>query len=183
MQAFFARAHTITQRVIDPLSRLALLLSAMCLVLMTVIVFAQITLRYLGIGFVWGSNVAGYALVAATFLAMAPTLRRDLHVRVGLVLTRVPERVRFALEVWSYVVGLFFTIYAARWCIIQVIQSYQFGDVSIGIVAFPLWIPQTFMAIGFCLFALAMLEGLLAVLSSKPPTQDEPTNETSGADV
>ena len=180
MQAVFARAHAVTQLVLAPLSRLSLIFSAVCLVFLAVIVLLQVTSRYVGLSIVWGSDIAGYTLVATTFLAMAPTLRHDLHIRVTLVLGRVRNPVRKVLEVWSYTVGLAFTIYAAYWSIIQVMESRQFGDVSIGIIAFPLWIPQMFLGVGFVLFALTMLEGLFAVLAGKPPAANAESGDITG---
>lgn len=153
----------------DPLSRLALWLAAFCMLLLGTIVCMQLGTRLFRIPLTWASDIAGFLLVATTFLALAPTLRNAVHVRVHLVLDHVTTRTRFWMQLWSFGVGLYFSFYAARWSVIQVVESYRFGDVTTGIIPFQLWIPQCFMAAGFVVLTLAMLEGLFAVLAGMNP--------------
>jgi len=171
MHAVLDRGHRAVSSIVEPLCRLSLWISATCLIFLAALVFFQVISRFMGWGIVWASDLAGYTLVATTFLAMAPTLRRAVHVRVSLLIENIPARGRLFLELWSYAVGFAFAVYATRWSTIQVIESYRFGDVSIGIVAFKLWIPQISIAVGFAIFALTLLEGLLALLAGKPTAE------------
>jgi hypothetical protein len=43
-------------------------------------------------------------------------------------------------------------------------QSFQFNDISQGTDATPLWIPQSGMALGTIVFAIAIIDELVAVL-------------------
>lgn len=169
MQTVFARAHLLMAALMGPVHRISLILAALCLLVLAGVVILQILGRFIAVPVVWANDIAGYALVATTFVAMAPTLRNAVHIRVTLVLQHVPASLRHILEVWSFAVGLAFASYGAWWCTVQVIESYQFGDLSTGLVPFPLWVPQIFMAVGFTTFALGMLEGLLAVLAGHEP--------------
>ena len=167
MERVFISLHGVTARLLDPVYRISTFLAVFSLLVLLFVVVLQIIARFASVPVVWASDIAGYSLVATTFLAMAPTLRAGIHIRVNLILQNVRPRARFVLDIWSFSVGLAFACYGAWWCIIQVVESLRFGDLSTGLVAFPLWIPQSFMAIGFTTFALSMLEGFLGVLAGR----------------
>lgn len=107
---------------------------------------------------------AGYCMAAAAFLALAPTLRRGEHIRVTLILNHLPARGQRALDIVCHVVALFLSGALAWYSIRMVMQSREFFDISTGLDATPLWIPQLGMAIGTSLFALAFLSDLIALL-------------------
>ncbi len=46
-------------------------------------------------------SYAGYAIAAALFLALSATFQRNEHIRVTLLMEKVSERWRRALQVWS----------------------------------------------------------------------------------
>lgn len=130
MRQLVARVHAPTARVLDIVDRLRVLTAT----------FAVLR----------AGDVAGYALLAATFMAMGPTSRRGV------------------LDVWSSAVGFAFALYAAWWSAVQVHEAWRFGDLSPGLLPFPLWVPPSFMALRFIAFTGAMLEGLLARLAGAP---------------
>lgn len=107
---------------------------------------------------------AGYCMAAAAFLALAHTLGRGEHIRVTLILDHTGPRTRHALELWSHAAGLLCAILLAWFSVRLAWQSFQFHDVSQGTDATPLWIPQSGMALGSVIFAIAIADELLAVL-------------------
>ena len=52
-------------------------------------------------------------------------------------------------------------------------ESWVFGDVSQGLLAVPLWIPQLSMAVGMVLLAVALVERLLRRLTGRPVPEDD----------
>jgi len=58
-----------------------------------------------------------------------------------------------------------------------VMQSHEFVDISTGLDATPLWIPQLGMAIGTSLFTLAFLMDLILLLSGKTLREASPDGE------
>jgi hypothetical protein len=50
------------------------------------------------------------------------------------------------------------------------LTSYRIHDVSQGLVAVPLWIPQSGMALGLTIMAIALLDDLIAVLRHGTPS-------------
>jgi len=105
---------------------------------------------------------AGYAIAAALFLALPQTLRRQEHIRVTLLLERLPARGRAALEWWALLAGFALAVYLAFYALRLVWISRAMHDVSAGADATPLWIPQTAMALGCCGFALTLADALWA---------------------
>jgi TRAP-type C4-dicarboxylate transport system permease small subunit len=61
---------------------------------------SQVLGRLFGIVVPDAGDIAGDCMAGATFLALAHTLRSGGHIRVNLLLTHVPRRMRVVLEVW-----------------------------------------------------------------------------------
>jgi TRAP-type C4-dicarboxylate transport system permease small subunit len=67
-------------------------------------------------------------------------------------------------------------LYMAYACISFVHDSYRFADVSTGMLAIPLWIPQSSMALGTVLLAVALIEETIRVIRGNQPIYE--TKET-----
>lgn len=104
---------------------------------------------------------AGYCMAAASFFALAHTLRRGEHIRVTLILDRLGERARFVLELWCHATAVFLAGAIAYFSVRLAWQSYTFNDVSQGSDATPLWIPQISMAIGTVVLWIAFIDALV----------------------
>lgn len=116
------------------------------------------------------NEIAGFLFVAATFLALAATLRRADHIRVSMLIKAVPLKVRRVLESVVLCLGTVIAAYAAYHSVLQVVDSIQSSTVSFGTIAIPLWIPQLALAVGLVVFAIAMADELFAVLTTGTPT-------------
>jgi TRAP-type C4-dicarboxylate transport system permease small subunit len=127
------------------------------------------------------ADFTGFFLAAASFLALASTLRSGGHIRVGLLLDRLPVAARRWVEASclgaAAAVALFFT-----WFIGALAGgSLRFNDLSSGMVAVPLWIPQAAMTAGLAVLSLALLDDLAAVLAGRTPSYaDKGENLLSG---
>lgn len=124
------------------------------------------------------AEFAGFFLAAASFLALAHTLRAGGHIRVELVLQRFGHRARHVAELWcvafSAAVSLYFTWYSTG----LVLESIEFGDVSPGIIPIRLWIPQAAMALGLAVLSIALVDELVSLLRGGSPAyaQSGPTS-------
>lgn len=105
---------------------------------------------------------AGYSIAAALFLALPDTFRNGDHIRVTLVLEKLPERWRGAFEAWCLGAGFALTAAMAFYACRMAWLSYTTHDVSPGSDATPLWIPQITMALGCVGFAAAFVDACLA---------------------
>ncbi len=110
---------------------------------------------------------AGYCMAAAAFLALAPTLRRGEHIRVSLIMNRLGAVAGRWLDIVCHALGMLLAGALAWYSLRLVWQSYVFHDISTGMDATPLWIPQIGMAAGTGLFWLAITEDLIALLRGR----------------
>ena len=102
------------RRALDNLYRLALWASALCLVAIALMVGVQLAARLIDgalallhlprTDFVVLSlnEICGYLLAAASFFALAGTLKAGAHIRVTLVLAALGERARWYAELWAF---------------------------------------------------------------------------------
>ncbi len=107
---------------------------------------------------------AGYSIAAAFFLALAYTLRRREHIRVTLFANHLSGGARRALEIFCHGVALLLSGALAWFSLRLVWDSHEMHDVSQGLDATPLWIPQIAMAVGTVLFFLAFAVDLVSLL-------------------
>jgi TRAP-type C4-dicarboxylate transport system permease small subunit len=133
-------------------------LAGLCMILVLAMVSATILGRLLGFPVGGIDSYAGYAMAGAGFLALASTLKHGEHIRVTLVLGMLRGRARRRLELAALLIAVllagFLAVYSAR----LVWQSWLYHDISTGIDATPMWIPQILMAVGTLVFFIAFLD-------------------------
>ena len=115
---------------------------------------------------------AGYCMAASAFLAMASTLRRGEHIRVTLLINRLSPRAHRWLDMFCHALALAVSGALAWFSIRLVRQSMAFNDISTGLDATPLWIPQLGMAFGTTLFALAFAADLVDLMTGRKVRQE-----------
>jgi TRAP-type C4-dicarboxylate transport system permease small subunit len=135
-------------------------LAAFAMVGIFLVTLAQIISRPLGIELRGSTDYAGYLMAASAFLAFAHALNRGAHVRIELFLSMLGRH-----RLWGERVCFLAAAAIATWfayhCCAQTYLSYVLGDVSQGLDATPIWIPQLSMAIGASLLALAVADHAL----------------------
>ena len=136
-------------------------LAAFFMVGILFMVLASVAGRALGFNLRGSDAYAGYAMAAASFLALAHTLKRGEHIRVTIFLERFDGRFARPLEIWSHLAGAFFSGALAWFSVRLVWQSHAFNDISQGNDATPLWIPQIAMAAGNLVLFVAFVDELV----------------------
>lgn len=163
------RPAPIYRRVLDRLFTAAGYLAAAFLVGIGVTIVIQIACRHLGITFD-STEIAGFCLAAATFLGLAHTYRAGGHVRITLATDRLPPRMRRGAEIANCLIGATAIGFLAWHATALAFQSFDYHDVSPGLLAIPFWIPQAGFALGVALFALALIDDLLSQLFGASPS-------------
>ena len=153
----------------DKLYRLGAWGAAACMVAICALIALQVTFRLvdallvlvgqerLGVSITGVSEMASYLLVGATFLGLAYTFVHHAHIRVTLLISRLPSAVRVWFEVFGLIIALVISVLLAYGL---ARESLEYNDVSSGFLSIPLWIPQVVLAVGVGLLALALLEAL-----------------------
>ena len=108
------------------------------------------------------------------FLGLAHAFKAGEIIRVGLLLDRLQGRARRAVEVACLTVGAALVGYFAWYAVRLVVDSWRFNDMSQGVVAVPLWIPQIGFAAGLVILFVAFLDELVRVLAGHRPTYEKP---------
>lgn len=149
---------------LTPFYRAMLGLACTAATIVLLVQLAMILDRLLGLGFLGGEAYAGYFLAASAFLALPDAFQRGDHIRVTLFLERFPTRARFTLELLCLLCGCVVVGYFAWYAGSMAWLSFVLQDVSMNFDATPLWIPQSFMALGVLVLFIAMLEELCLVI-------------------
>lgn len=139
------------------------LLSAASLVLICVLILLQIVARSFGTMVPDADEFAAWAMAASGFFGLPYALHAGSHIRIGVVLRLLPRRLEHLTEIVASVLGLAIAVYLAWYCTAFVLESWRFGDVSSGLRAIPIWIPQLPMVFGSILLAIAFAERLVRV--------------------
>ena len=143
------------------------LLSAASLVLICGMILAQVVARNFGSTVRDAEEFAAWAMAAAGFFGLPYALHCGAHIRVQVFTRFLSPAAQHALEVVASVIGLALALYFAWYCTAFVLESYQFKEVSQGLVPVPLWLPQLPMALGSLLLAVAFAERLVCVLQRR----------------
>jgi len=173
------------RRMLDTAYGLAGAIAALSILGICLIVSAQVMLNILArfggseLSFTIPSyaDFAGYFLATATFMAMAYTLRSGGHIRVNLLVQNLPEKPRWLSEIFALSLGATTAGYATWYAGLLLGESLHYGDMSTGIVAIPLWIPQLPMVAGLGLLTVAFVDSLFEALHSGKPVLSDTGSE------
>lgn len=163
------------RRILDTTYKVAGGIAALSILGICLLVSAQVMLNILArvggpdLSFTIPSyaDFAGFFLATASFMAMAYTLREGSHIRVNLLVQNLPEKPRWILELFALSLGAAMAGYATYFTGSLLGESYHYGDMSTGIVAVPLWIPQLTMVGGLGLLTVAFLDTLIEALRTR----------------
>jgi TRAP-type C4-dicarboxylate transport system permease small subunit len=115
------------------------------------------------------ADFTGFFLAAASFLALAHTLREGGHIRVTLIISHLNEKLRHVFEIWGLLLCSAATLYFSWYTLMLIRESYIYDDLSSGMIAVPIWIPQSTMLLGLVVLSIALLDQLFDSLCGKKP--------------
>lgn len=153
------------------------LLAALILLVMVAMVTADILLRNLTrTGFPWANEISEYALYLTTLLTAPWLLRRGQHVRIDLVLTMVPARIAWVMEILGDVVGFAVCLVMMRYGIKMTMDSAMLGSITIKNLVFPEWWLLWPLPLCFALLAAEFVFRFDQIIRSEPGRRDEATS-------
>ena len=135
--------------------------------------------RGIGINIPAGDDLASWSMAAMAFLGLAHTFRSGEMIRVGLITDRLRGRRRWWFEMFSLVIGVGFIGFFAWHAVQLTYDSWRFNDMSQGVVAIPLWIPQTGYAAGLVILFIAFVDEFVHVLRGGDPRYEKPPATTA----
>lgn len=146
------------RRALNSLYEVGIWLAALMMISLLAMVLLSIVSRQLGFNVPGVDAYAGYCMAAVGFLALAHTLKRNEHIRVTLILSRLKGSARRAMEIWALTVGVLIAGLFAFFSVRLVMVSLDLHDVSSSPDATPLWIPQLTMAVGTVILLIAFID-------------------------
>ena len=99
-------------------------------------------------------ELTGYMLALGTTWALGHTLVERCHVRIDIIIQRLPPNARYGLHIVSLALLVVFVGFIAKGAIDLVAESWLFQATDISLLRVPLVIPQGLWAIGFGMFFL-----------------------------
>lgn len=154
-------------------------LGAVCFVGVEVMILYQLGGQFLPYIPRSADEFAGYLMGTSAFLALAHTFMAGEHIRVTLLVDRVGAATRSVLERCAVVLAAAMAAYLAYYMTKLAWQSWQFDERSSGLIALPMWVPQSAMALGAIVFFLAVVDRAVRVWGGEPVAVD--TAELGGA--
>lgn len=109
----------------------------------------------------WVLGVNEYTTGAIVFLGLSYVQRQRGHVRVDLVVRRLPQKAEQILAVCGSIAGVVYiaTLTWRSW--FMAYSSFRHGIMTLGIVSFPLYWPQLIFTFGLALFVLQLIRSVI----------------------
>ena len=155
---------------LDALYKLSGALAALFLAAIAALILAQIVGRMFNILVPSANDFAGFSMAASSFLALAYTFRAGGHIRVSLVILRLPDRPRRLFEMGALTIALVLVAFFAWHALLLAHDSWVYDDLSDGLIAIPLWIPQCAMAFGLMVLTVGLADDLVQVVRGRSPS-------------
>lgn len=171
-------SRSILRRALDGLYTFSGILAGFFLVAIFVIMLALSAGRPLGFDVPAADDFASWCMAATAFLGLAYTFRSGEFIRMGLITDRLPSGLRRVSELACLLIGCATTLYFAWYAVEMTIMSWRFNDLSQGVIAVPLWIPQIGFAGGSVILAIAMVDELVNLLLGGKPRYERPAAST-----
>ena len=145
-------------------------LAATFIALIAFLMIAQSVLREFRVKTGAVNDVVAWFCAAAAFFAMAHAFKHGDFVRVTLLLDKVGAKTRRVMELASLAIAVVAVAYLAFSACAFTYESWEFNDVSQGLLPMPMWIPQLSFALGSLLLLIAVIDEFIIVLRGGVPT-------------
>lgn len=157
------------RKFLDSLYWLAGALAGLILVGLGVVMMLMSVGREFGINLKGGDEIAGWLTAALCFLGLAHTFKHGDLIRVTLLVDRFEGSRRRLIELAALATGGAFLALFAWFCVRMVWDSWRFNEFAQGVIAIPIWIPQSGVAAGVVLLFVAFVDEFVRVLAGHKP--------------
>jgi len=149
----------------ERLARIIELVLAFAFIIAVLLNFTNVVGRYVfGVALLGSDEVQVFIMVAMTFLGAAVVTRRNVHLRMDVLVQFMPEPVRFLLRIAEQVVLVLLAGFVLWQSCLYAGQMLRIGRTS-DMAGVPMWIPHGAVALGFALILLIACWRLATVLT------------------
>lgn len=152
-----------------PVARASGVISATLVAVMLAVICYDVLLRYaFNAPTIWATELSTYLLAGIAFLGLAFAHAERSHVRVDIVLVRLPTPMRRQVTLAGAWIGLWYVTVFLWQAVVLVINNYSYGTRSYGLLNTPVYVPQTIMIAGLAAFALMLVAEVVATQDRLP---------------
>ncbi len=164
-------------KVIESIEKLVDVLSgrlqAAVIFLLMVMLLVEVLTRYiLHSPLSIAEEIGGYLLVSVTFMGLAYTWKENGHVRVTLLMSRLPQRLARSIRFFTLILATVFTVPLIKACYDLLMDSMLFESRSGSWLRTPLVYPQTILLVGAVLLFLQLLVEIIKAIIARDAAED-----------
>jgi TRAP-type C4-dicarboxylate transport system permease small subunit len=155
------------ERAVNAFGTICAALAALLLAALFLLGLSDLMLRNTGFGSLsFATEYSGYLMASIMLLGLGQALRDDKHIRIAMVLDKLPANLRRTLDLSATLIGLGVAALLTFALAHYAAGSFTSGAKSYFASATPLWLPQALLVLGPLSLTLALLQRLLAVLKT-----------------
>jgi TRAP-type C4-dicarboxylate transport system permease small subunit len=135
--------------------------------------------RPIGLNIPAADDFVSWCMAAMAFLGLAHTFRSGEMIRVGLLIDTLEGRTRRVVEIAALIIGTGFIAFFAWHAVRMNYDSWRFHDMSQGVIAVPLWLPQLGYSCGLVILLIAFVDEFIHVIRGGEPRYEQPKPTTA----
>lgn len=143
-------------------------LSAVCLVVMTILTFANVVARHVfSASFSFSEEITTYLFVLLSLLGTAVAAKRKAHLGLTILTDAVSPKIRKIMGIISYTLAVLFSAAIFYYGLKMVMNQRMLGQVTAG-MQWPEWIFGSFVPIGAFFVVIRFAQCLIEEIRQKP---------------
>ena len=147
-------------------------LSAVCLVVMTTLTFANVIARYVfSASFSFSEEITTYLFVLLSLLGTAIAAKRKAHLGLTILTDAVKPKTRKVMSIISYILAVLFSGAIFYYGILMVKNQHMLGQVTAG-MQWPEWIFGSFVPIGSFFVVVRFMQCLIEEIRKRPEEEE-----------
>jgi TRAP-type C4-dicarboxylate transport system permease small subunit len=158
------------RKTLDTLYLAAAWAGALCVLTICGLMIGQALLRLNGTLVRGADDITAWACAGAAFLPLAATFKRGELVRMGIIVDQFGDKYARWIELAALSMCSAIALFMAYWLGFMVYESYIFNERAQGLLPIPIWIPQTPVAVGAAVLAIALIDEWVRVVGGLVPS-------------
>ena len=151
------------EKALDQVARAIELVLALAFIFAVLLNFTNVVGRYLfGLSLLGSDEVQVFIMVGMTFLGAAVVTRRNLHLRMDVLVRYMPASVRLVLRIVEQLLLAALAVFVLTQSFFYARQMLRIGRSS-DMAGVPMWIPHGTVAVGFGLMLVVALWRLVGI--------------------
>ncbi|WP_188074565.1 TRAP transporter small permease [Pusillimonas sp. ANT_WB101] len=158
------------RKILDTLYDGSLYLAGLFLVSLFAVMILEAVMRAFGSQVTGAGELVGWFCAAAGFLALPATFKRGDMVRVGVLLDAARPSLRKPLMLAGLLIATSFSVYMVWAAGKYLLDGWDSGELTQGMIELPVWIPQLSFLSGTVLLLLAVVDEFVSICMASAST-------------